>query len=127
MDHASLPTISDAEFEVMQVLWQEAPRDAEAIHRQLAARREWQLPTVKTLINRLLRKGAVRAEKEGRRYLYHPVLREEDWVAQQGLGFLDRVFDGRLSPLVSHFARHRKLKKADLEALRQLLKEHGDE
>ena len=70
--------------------------------------------------------GAVLAvyEKDGRRYLYTPVLQRDAWLKEQSIGLLDRLFDGRLAPLVAHFSSHRKLKKADVEALRQILKEH---
>ena len=66
--------ISDAESDVMQVLWRKAPRSAEEVIEALAATRDWQDATVKTLLNRLLNKGAIRAEKDGRRYLYAPLL-----------------------------------------------------
>ncbi len=118
---ASPPAISDAEADVMQVLWHQAPRDAEAVHAALAAHRHWQLATVKTLLNRLLRKGAVRAERVERRFLYTPVLGRDAWQRAQGIGLLDRLFGGRLSPLVSHFARERRLHPDDVAALRALL------
>jgi predicted transcriptional regulator len=118
----SIP-ISDAESEVMEVLWTRSPQDADEIHRLLADRRDWQLATVKTLVNRLLHKGAIEAERDGRRYLYRPVLQREAWLREQSMGLLDRLFDGRLSPLVSHFAKHRKLSAADIAALKALLKE----
>lgn len=117
-------TISEAEARVMEVLWRQHPLPAEGILQALEGEPVWQLATVKTLINRLLGKGAVRAEKDGRRYLYAPVLPREQWLAEQSTGLLDRLFDGRVAPLVAHFARHRKLKKSDLDALRRLLDEH---
>lgn len=116
-------TISDAEARVMEVLWRRHPLAAEDILQSLQGEPVWQLATVKTLINRLLGKGAIGAEREGRRYLYSPLLQREQWLAEQSTGLLDRLFDGHLAPLVAHFARHRKLKKSDLEALRRLLEE----
>jgi BlaI family penicillinase repressor len=116
--------ISDAEGQVMEVLWRKCPLATEEIARALEGRQTWQLATVKTLLNRLLTKGAISAEKEGRRYLYSPVLTRDDWLSEQSIGLLDRLFDGRLAPLVAHFSSHRKLKKSDLEALRKLLREH---
>ena len=117
-------TISDAEGQVMEVLWQGSPRSTDEIAKALAGRQAWQLATIKTLLNRLLTKGAVSAERDGRRYLYSPVLQRDDWVREQSMGLVDRLFDGRLAPLVAHFSSHRKLKKADIEALRALLREH---
>lgn len=76
-------SISDAEAVVMQVLWDAAPRSADDVVAALAGHSDWAEPTVKTLLNRLLGKGAIRAEKQGRRYLYSPVLAREQWVQQQ--------------------------------------------
>ncbi len=118
-------TISEAEAQVMEVLWRSKSALAtDDIAKALEGQQDWQLATVKTLLNRLLTKGAVSAEKDGRRYLYTPVLKRDAWLKEQSMGLLDRLFDGRLAPLVAHFSSHRKLKKADIEALRALLKEH---
>ena len=120
-----MQAISEAEVQVMEVLWRSKSALAtDEIARRLEGRQDWQLATVKTLLNRLLTKGAISAEKEGRRYLYTPVLQRDAWLKEQSMGLLDRLFDGRLAPLVAHFSNHRKLKKADIEALRALLKEH---
>jgi BlaI family transcriptional regulator, penicillinase repressor len=123
-------SISDAELRVMEVLWQRetpAALSADEIAAALAGQQDWQISTVKTLLGRLLRKAAVSAardENNARRFLYLPVLQRQAWLKSQSLSLLDRWFDGRLAPLVAHFASHRKLKRADLDALRQLLKEH---
>jgi BlaI family transcriptional regulator, penicillinase repressor len=117
--------ISDAEGQVMDVLWRsKTALGTDEIAKALVGRQDWQLATVKTLVNRLLTKGAISAEKEGWRNLYTPVLQRDAWVKEQSMGLLDRLFEGRLAPLVAHFSSHRKLKKADIEALRALLKEH---
>jgi BlaI family transcriptional regulator, penicillinase repressor len=117
-------TISDAEARVMEVLWKHSPLGTDDIARHLEGQQRWQLATVKTLVNRLLTKGAISAEKDGRRYLYTPLLQRDAWLKEQSVSLVDRLFDGRLAPLVAHFSSHRKLKKADIEALRQLLKAH---
>src|ERR1700741_246195 len=120
-----MTAISEAEAQVMEVLWQgQSARSTDEIAKALEGRQDWQLATVKTLLNRLLTKGAISAEKDGRRYLYTPVLQRDAWLKEQSIGLLDRLFDGRLAPLVAHFSSHRKLRKADIEALRQILKEH---
>jgi len=118
--------ISEAESVVMEALWSASPRTAEEVAAAIARERDWQEATVKTLLNRLLKKGAVRAEKDGRRYLYSPVLTREQWLDSESRGFLDRLFDGRVAPLVAHFSRHRKLGKKDLEELKRLIKELED-
>jgi BlaI family penicillinase repressor len=119
-----MTAISEAEAQVMEVLWRKSPQGTDEIAKALEGQQDWQLATIKTLLNRLLTKGAIRAEKDGRRYLYTPVLQRDAWLEEQSIGLLDRLFDGRLAPLVAHFSSHRKLKKADIEALRQILKEH---
>jgi BlaI family penicillinase repressor len=118
----SIP-ISEAESMVMTVLWQRSPMSAEEVVAALAERQDWQEATVKTLLNRLLNKGAIEAVKDGRRYLYSPVLRREDWVLDESEGLLSRLFGGRVAPLVAHFSEHRKLSAEDIAELRKLLEE----
>jgi BlaI family transcriptional regulator, penicillinase repressor len=118
--------ISDAEAQVMDVLWRAAPvqrLSTEDIANALRNSQAWQLATVKTLLNRLLNKGAISAEQEGRRYLYSAVLQREAWLRAQSLGLVDRLFDGRLASLVAHFSAHRKLKAADVRALKKLIED----
>ncbi|HEY8881735.1 MAG TPA: BlaI/MecI/CopY family transcriptional regulator [Roseateles sp.] len=121
-----MSTISDAESQIMRALWERQPLSAEDILAALPAQEGWQLGTVKTLLNRMLNKGALKAERDGRRYLYEPLVAREDWEQGESLGLLDRVFGGRLSPLVAHFSAQRKLSREDAEALRRLLQEHDD-
>ncbi|MBL0085273.1 MAG: BlaI/MecI/CopY family transcriptional regulator [Ideonella sp.] len=116
--------ITEAEVHVMDVLWHRSPMSTEDIAQALQGRQAWKRATIKTLINRLLNKGAISATPDGRRYLYRPVLQHQDWMAEQRNGLLDRWFDGRLTPLVTHFAAHRKLRRADIEALKRLIKEY---
>jgi predicted transcriptional regulator len=113
--------ISEAESRVMAVLWQHAPQPAESIVAALKEHTGWHEKTVKTLLNRLLGKGAVSVQKDGRRYLYSPVLRREDWQRQESRSLLDRVFGGRLSPLLSYFSQHEKLSAGDIDELRKLI------
>jgi BlaI family transcriptional regulator, penicillinase repressor len=113
--------ISEAESVVMEVLWAASPRTAEEVVSALAEHQDWQEATIKTLLNRLLNKGAIRAERDGRRYLYAPVLKREDWVRQQSSSLLDRLFGGRLAPLVAQFHAEQGLSEEDREALRALL------
>ncbi len=121
-----MSTISDAESQIMRTLWERHPLTADDILAALPAEDGWQLGTVKTLLNRMLNKGALKAERDGRRYLYEPLVAREDWEQGESLGLLDRVFGGRLSPLVAHFSAQRKLSPEDAEALRRLLREHDD-
>ena len=116
-------SISEAESVVMEVLWRSTSIATEEVVAALASQQAWQESTIKTLLNRLLKKGAIRAAKDGRRYLYSPVLQRDHWLSAESKGLLDRLFDGRVAPLVAHFSRHRKLTKKDIVDLKQLIKE----
>ena len=118
------PAISDAEAQVMEVLWRQHPATADELTQALQDSRDWQPTTVKTLLGRLVKKQAVAATAEGRRFSYTPLLQREAWLSAQSLSLVDRLFDGRLAPLVSHFSSHRRLKAADLKALKDLIKAH---
>lgn len=119
--------ISEAESFVMGVLWQHSPRYAEDVIAQLSEEQDWQEPTIKTLLNRLLNKGAIRAEKHGRRYSYSAVLKREEWVTTESKSLLNRIFDGRIAPLVAHFTEKVKLSKKDIAELKKLIEELDDE
>lgn len=105
----------------MQVLWQAAPLGADAIITALAGQTDWHEKTIRTLLNRLLRKGAIKATREGRRYLYAPVLGRDAWQAGESRDLLDRAFGGRLAPMLAHFTRHETLGEEDIRELRRLI------
>lgn len=119
--------ISDAESIVMEVLWLRSPRTADEVIAELASAQDWQEPTIRTLLNRLLNKGAIAAQKDGRRYLYSAVLRREDWVNRQSRSLLNRLFEGRVAPLVAHFSEQGKLSKKDIAELKKLIEGLDDE
>lgn len=116
-----MPVISEAESQVMLLLWQRAPQSSEELVDALLATSDWQEKTIRTLISRLLAKQAIRAERDGRRYLYSPCVSRDAWQSQESRSLLDRVFGGRLSPLLAHFSEHEKLSAKDVAALRKLL------
>jgi BlaI family penicillinase repressor len=120
-------SISEAESVVMQVFWARGALPAEDVVAALESHEKWQESTVKTLLNRLLRKGALRARKDSRRYVYSAVLTREKWLSSESHGFLDRLFGGRVAPLVSYFSQQKKLSKEDIEDLKRLIKELDDE
>lgn len=113
--------ITDAEAVVMEVLWQQAPRSTEDIVAAVGPGHDWQPGTVKSLLNRLLRKQAIKAEPDGRRYLYHPLITRDAYLSAESEGLLDRLFGGRVAPLVAHFSAHRRLTPRDIAELRKLL------
>jgi predicted transcriptional regulator len=121
------PAISEAESVVMEVLWRASPLTTEDVVAALHGKQEWQESTVKTLLNRLLNKGAISAERDGRRYLYSAVMQREEWLSSESEGLLDRLFGGRVAPLVAHFSKQKKLTKKDLAELKRLIEEIEDE
>jgi len=124
----SVISISEAEAVVMEVLWsKKGAVSSEDVIAALAHQQHWQEATIKTLLNRLLKKRAISAEKDGRRYLYSPILRRDQWLSSESEGLLDRLFGGRVAPLVAHFGKHRKLSKKDLADLKRLIQELDDE
>ena len=118
---------SDSESLVMDVLWRGRPGMlAGEVIAALVTEQCWQEATIKTLLNRLLKKGALSASKDGRRYLYSAVLKRDQWVSTESTSMLERLFGGRVAPLVAHFGRHRKLSAADIAELKKLVEELGD-
>jgi predicted transcriptional regulator len=119
--------ISSAESLVMEALWHKSPLAAEEVVAEVAAAQGWGEATVKTLLNRLLKKKAIAADKDGRRYLYRPLVGRDAYLHAESQGLLDRLFDGRLAPLVSHFSQSGRLSDQDLAELKRLIEEIGDE
>lgn len=120
-------SISEAESIVMEVLWRHGPMHSDDVIDTLSGPQKWREATIKTLLNRLLNKGAIRAEKEGRRYVYSPVLTRDDWLSYESKGLLDRLFGGRVAPMVAHFGRHGKLSKKDIAELKRMIQEMDDD
>ena len=118
-------SISDAESRVLAVLWREGPSTSDRVITALA-QENWQVSTIKTLLARLVKKRAIRAKKEGRRFVYAAGLTREQWVTSESEGLLSRVFGGRVAPLVQHFSQHRRLSKADIAELKRLIEELDD-
>lgn len=119
--------ISSAESLVMEALWTRSPMAAEEVVAEIAVAQGWSEATVKTLLNRLLKKKAIAAQKDGRRYLYRPLVPRDAYVQSESQGLLDRLFDGRLAPLVSHFSEKGRLSPADIAELKQLIEELEDD
>jgi BlaI family penicillinase repressor len=120
-------SISEAESKVMHVLWQTSPLATEDIIAALDGPDRWHSSTIKTLLTRLLKKGAIRAQQDGRRYLYTPVMKREQWITDESTGLLDRLFGGRVAPLVAHFSERKKLSKKDVAELKRLIQELDDD
>lgn len=118
---AQAPNISDAEWEVMRILWSRSPLAANEVVEALAGRKEWSPRTVKTLLNRLVKKGALAYEEQGNRYLYRPAVSEEACVGSESRSFLERVFGGAAGPMLNHFVRHARLSRDEIAELKRIL------
>jgi len=118
-----VPRISETEWEVMKVVWAHAPLTAASVIAHLAARDTgWHPKTVRTLLNRLVKKGALGYRQEGRSYVYYARVSEEACVAAVSESFLERVFGGALSPMLAHFVERHRLTPSEIEGLRDILR-----
>lgn len=113
--------ISKAEFEVLDALWQHHPASATEVIERLNENKEWHEKTVKTLLSRLVKKGAIDFEKEQRRYLYFPLIEKETYTTKESMSMIERMFSGKLSPLVAGFAKNKSIDKQDIDELKQII------
>jgi len=120
------PQISSSEWKVMEVAWEDPPVTAQRVSEALGERESWKPQTVKTLLARLVKKGALVYECEGRRFHYTPAIRRDEAVAAETESFLDRISRGSLVPAIQHLVQTtRPLDAEEVEALRELLKREG--
>lgn len=114
--------ISDAEWEVMKLLWKDNPLTSEKIILELSGKMGWSSQTIKTFITRLIKKQAVGFEKSGRTYNYYPLLSESECKSAENESFLKKVYDGAFNMLVAKFLEEESLSEKEIEELEQLLK-----
>jgi BlaI family transcriptional regulator, penicillinase repressor len=115
--------ISNAEWEVMNVIWGRSPITANEVVEALAKQTEWSPKTIKTMLNRLVRKGALAYEAQGKSYLYRPKVSKTACVREESRSFMERVFDGDPTPMLTHLVKNTKLSPDDIKQLRQILEE----
>jgi predicted transcriptional regulator len=113
---------SESELQVLSALWDEAPQTAADLTRRIGTINGWTQATVKTLLARLVQKGAVTAEADGRRYLYRPAIDRAEAVGEESQRFVDRLFGGRVSPLIAHLAEREALSDTDIAEIEALLR-----
>lgn len=117
----ALPQISDAEWDVMKVVWDHGPLTAGDVVEHLAPTTGWRPRTIKTLLGRLVQKGAVSVQIDQRRYLYKAAVRREACIRSETRSFLSRVFDGAVAPALVHFLKESHLSPAEIDELRRIL------
>lgn len=119
-----LPRISESEWQVMRVLWAEAPRTANEVVEALN-HMKWKPKTIKTLINRLVKKKALGFDKKGRAYHYYPLVDEVECIKAENHSFLRRVYGGALMPMLANLLEDAELTPDEIEDLKRILDERG--
>lgn len=123
---SALPQISEAEFEVMKVVWKFAPINTNEITERLLKTTTWSAKTIQTLIKRLVTKGALTYEKQGRIFVYTPLVKENEYINQQSNSFLNRFYDGDISAMLSTYLENNQLSETELQHLRSILSKDSD-
>ena len=116
-----LPQISEAEFEVMKIIWKYAPISTNAIIEQLTKTTRWSPKTIQTMLLRLVKKGALAHKKEGRIFVYTPLIPRDEYRSRASKHFLDRFYDGALGSMVLNFIKEDQLSPDEIRELRDLL------
>lgn len=117
----TLPQISEAEFEVMKIVWSYAPVSTNEITDHLVKTTSWSPKTIQTLIKRLVNKGALTYEKHSRMFVYTPLVSQEEYVGQESNSFLKRFYNGNLSAMLSAYLEQGQLSETEIDTLRSLL------
>jgi BlaI family penicillinase repressor len=118
--------ISEAEWEVMNIAWERAPVPAGEVVELLEEKKGWRESTTRTLIDRLVKKGMLRTERDGKRYLYRPRLTKQECVQKESRSFLERVFGGEPAAMLIHLVSQAKFSQEEVEELQRILKEKKD-
>lgn len=117
----ALPQISDTEWQVMKILWANEPLTANEVIQKIEGLTSWKPKTVKTLLGRLVKKNAIAYDKDGRAYVYYPLVAEEDCVKAESQSFLDKVFSGSLNVMFANFLDEKQLSKEEIAELKHIL------
>ena len=115
--------ISEAEHAVMEALWKRSPQSAADVCDTVCQERGWSMPTVKTLLSRLVQKGALATKPDGRRFLYTPLIARSAYVGGESKRLVERLFGGRAAPLFAHLAQAEALSDDDIAEIERLLQE----
>lgn len=116
-----LPAISEAEYEVMKVIWAHAPISTNEVVSKVLETSTWSSKTIQSLLARLVKKGALEYKKHSRVYVYTPLVKEEEYLEKESTSFLNRFYNGTLNSMVVNFLSQNKLTKEDITELRNIL------
>lgn len=122
---SDLPQISEAEYEVMKIVWKHAPTNTNEITEKLLQSTSWSPKTIQTLIKRLVTKGVLTYEKQSRVFVYTPLVKESEYICQESNSFLNRYYDGDITAMLSAYIENDKLTEPEIEMLRSLLSKRG--
>lgn len=117
----NLPQISEAEFEVMKIIWKYAPISTNEITEMLTQATTWSPKTIQTLIKRLVNKKVLTYEKQSRVFVYTPLVKESDYIGQESNSFLERFYNGDITAMLSAYIENDRLSEDDIDSLRSLL------
>ena len=115
--------ISESEWQVMSLVWEKAPVSTSEVVAALTEQKQWHPRTIRTLLDRLVKKKALKAVPEGRRHLYHPLITMEQGLRQESQSFLERVFGGEPAAMLLHLVGEAELSKEDIKKLKAILAE----
>lgn len=118
---SNLPQISEAEFEVMKIVWKYAPISTNEITEKLTQTTSWSPKTIQTLIKRLVNKGALSYEKQSRVFIYTPLVKESEYISQESSSFLKRFYNGDITAMLSAYIENDKLSESEIDNLRSIL------
>ncbi|MCB9072843.1 MAG: BlaI/MecI/CopY family transcriptional regulator [Bdellovibrionaceae bacterium] len=120
----TLPEISDAEFEIMNILWSQSESlSAQDIADQLKGQQSWSIKTIKTMLFRLVKKNVLQFSENRREYLYSPKFQKSEYIKKESKSFLSKVFNGATSPMLMHFIKSSQLSEKEITEIQALLKE----
>ena len=121
----ALPQISEAEFQVMKIVWEHAPVSTNQVTEYLARTTKWSPKTIQTMLKRLVQKKALTYDKEGRVFIYTPLIGQEDYVNQESRHFLQRFYNGNLVSMMTAFLDMEELSQQEVDELKELLSAHS--
>lgn len=116
-----LPQISEAEFEVIKVIWKYAPISTNEVTEKLTQTTDWSPKTIQTMLKRLVNKKALTYEKQSRVFVYTPLIQQDEYIRQKSNSFLDRFYDGNIVSMLSSYLKDEKLSDSEIDSLRSLL------
>lgn len=122
-----LPKISDAEYEIMKIIWKYKKITAVEVIEKVDAKLDWNDKTIKTMLNRLLKKKVIDYERQGKHYIYFPIVKQDEYRVVETKSFVKKIFDGSLNTLVASFLKEETLSREEIDELKRMLDEKEDD